>query len=63
MSDDQDSKPERCKVLYHKTVSTEGIVEDDGDFIRLSRDEGKTWSRINKKLIQLTIPIKDKTQR
>ena len=51
-------KPEYCKVLYHKTVSTEGLVEDDGDFIRLSRDDGKTWSRINKQLVQLTIPIK-----
>lgn len=51
-------QPEYCKVLYHKTVSTEGLVEDDGNFIRLSSDGGKTWSRINKQLVQLTIPLK-----
>lgn len=54
---DYDGEPEKCKILYFKTVSTVGIVKDDGDFIRLSRDNGKSWSRINKKQVLLTTPI------
>ena len=54
MSDPEET--EYCKVLYIKTVSTEGLVKEDEHFIRLSRDNGKTWSRINKKDVRLTIP-------
>ena len=53
----EDSEPEECKVIYLKTVATEGLVIEEDTHIRLSRDGGKTWARIRKDMVQLTIPI------
>lgn len=54
---DEEKPVERCKVLYFKTVSTEGLVQEDDDFLRISTDNGNSWSRIRKDQVLLTIPI------
>jgi len=54
------SEPEYCKIIYLKTVATDGLIKDEGTHLRLSLDNGNTWSRIHKDLVQLTIPIEDR---
>ncbi len=55
MPDEYDA--EEVKVVYLKTVATDGLLVEEEHHYRLSRDGGKTWSRIQKSMVQLTIPI------
>ena len=55
-----ESKAEEVKIIYLKTVATDGLVIEEEHHIRLSRDGGKTWSRILKSMVQMTIPINNK---
>jgi len=54
-----DSEPEEVKIIYLKTVATEGLIVEEDHHIKLSRDGGKTWARIRKDMVQLTIPLND----
>jgi hypothetical protein len=47
------------KVVYLKTVSVEGIIDDtDQNLIKVSTDNGKTWSLINKAQVLNAIPLR-----
>lgn len=55
-----ESKAKEVKIIYLKTVATDGLIVEEEHHIRLSRDGGKTWSRILKSMVQMTIPINNK---